>query len=92
MPLDQAHRRDALSGIVQIHLARALESIERGLQLLSELKKNPNIENRLSLPENDEGLTREAEKELLKFKRGIEKLLPGKARKDLGILPEPINT
>jgi hypothetical protein len=86
MPLDQAHRRDALSGIVQIHLARALESIERGLHLLSELRKNPNIENRLSLPENDEGLTRDAEKELLKFKRGIEKLLPEKTRKQLGMM------
>jgi hypothetical protein len=31
------------------------------------------------------GLTIDAEKELLKFKRGIEKLLPEDARKELGI-------
>ena len=31
-------------------------------------------------------LTAQAEKELLKFKRGIEKLLPEKARKELGVM------
>src|SRR6266536_1212793 len=83
MPLEHPFRRDALSGIVKIHLARAVESIERGLQLLSELKKNPDRENQLSLPGNDLALTAQAEKELLKFKRRIEKLLPEKARKEL---------
>ncbi len=39
----------------------------------------------LCLPGNDSGLTKHAEKELLKYKRGIEKLLPEKARKELGI-------
>ena len=86
MPLEQPFRRDALSGIVKIHLAGAFEAAERGLQRLAELKKNPNSENELCLPGNDEGLTRDAEKELLKFKRGIEKLLPEKVRKQLGII------
>jgi tetratricopeptide (TPR) repeat protein len=88
MPLEQPFRQNALSGIVQIHLARAFESAERGLQLLSELKEHPNNENELCLPNNDLGMTRHAEKELLKFKRGIEKLLPEKTRKELGITLE----
>jgi len=82
-PLDQPFRRDALSGIVQIHLARAFEAIDNGLKALAELKRNP--EPSLCLPGNDEGLTRDAEKELLRFKRRIEKLLPEKARKELGV-------
>jgi hypothetical protein len=86
MPLDLPFRRDALCGIVKIHLAGAFEAAERGLQRLAELKKNPNSENELCLPGNDKWLTRDAEKELLKFKRGIEKLLPKKARKELGII------
>lgn len=85
MPLEQPFRRDALSGIVKLHLASALEAAERGLQWVAELKENPNNENGLCLPGNDLALTDEAEKELLKFKRGIEKLLPDKARKELGI-------
>ena len=82
-PLDEPFRRDALSGIVKIHLARAFEAVESGLKALAELKRNS--EPSLCLPGNDLAMTRDAEKELLKFKRGIEKLLPGKARKQLGI-------
>ena len=85
MPLEQPFRRDALSGIVKIHLAGAFEAAECGLQWVAELKDNPNNENELCLPGNDEGLTRDAEKELLKYKRGIDRLLPRETRKQLGI-------
>lgn len=88
MPLEQPFRRDALSGIVKIHLASAFEATERGLQRLAELKKNPNSGNELMLPGNDLKLTLDAERELLKFKRVIEKLLPEKARKRLGTITE----
>ena len=87
-PLDQPFRRDALSGIVKIHVARALEAVEIGLQRLAELKENPDTETELCLPDNDLALTNQAEKELLKFKRGIDKLLPEKVRKELGIPTE----
>jgi hypothetical protein len=82
-PLDQAFRSNALSGIVEIHLARAFEAIQTGLKALAELKQNPELS--LCVPQNDLGLTRDAEKRLLKFKRGIEKLLPEEVRKELGI-------
>jgi hypothetical protein len=85
-PLDQPFRRDALSGIVKIHLACAFETIESGLKALAALKQNPELS--LCLPGNDLKLTLDAEKELLKFRRGIEKLLPQDARKDLGITTE----
>lgn len=85
MPLEQPFRRNALSGIVQIHLARAFESTQRGLRLLSELKQNPDIELELCLPNNDVDMTLDAEKELLKFQRGINNLLPPDTRYQLGI-------
>ena len=84
-PLDGPFRRDALSGIVKIHLGRAWEAIERGLQLLSDVREKPNTEDSIALPNNDVGLTRSAETQLLKFKRGIEKLLSEKVRKELGV-------
>jgi hypothetical protein len=87
-PLEEPFRRDALSGIVKIHLARAFEASETGLRLLAELKEQANDELDLCLPGNDLKLTLDAEKELLKFKRGIEKLLPEKERKELGMLPK----
>src|SRR6266516_150422 len=88
MPLEQPFRRDALSGIVKIHLARALRAIYRGLQALSELKKKADNENQLSLPGNDLALMAQAQKELLKFERRISKLLPEKAWKELGIIAD----
>ncbi len=83
-PLEQPFRRNALSGIVEIHLARAFEAVQRGLEILAELKRNPDVTTELCLPGNDLGMTKDAEKELLKFKRGIEKLLPEEARRELG--------
>lgn len=81
MPLEQPFRRDALKGIVEARLGCALEAAERGLQQISELKQNPNYELHITAPYNDVKMTAQAEKELLKLKRGIEKLLPSEMRK-----------
>src|SRR5262249_30083399 len=75
-PLEEPFRQNALSGIIQLHVAYAYESIEMALGRLTELKENPDERNELCLPGNDLALTTQAEKELLKFKRGLEKLLP----------------
>jgi tetratricopeptide (TPR) repeat protein len=83
-PLEEPFRENALRGIVSIHLARALVSVRDGLQSLDSLKKSPDQENSLSLPGNDDGITQHAEKILLRFKHGIEKLLPVKSRSELG--------
>lgn len=80
-PLDQPFRQNALSGIVQLHLACAYECADIGLGKLAELKTNLDKETELCAPGNDLALTLDAEKELLKFKRGLEKLLPKDTRK-----------
>jgi hypothetical protein len=87
-PMEEPFRRNALEGIIRIHLARAFEAAERGLQIIRELKQHPHDKLELSLPGNELGMFRDDEKALLKFKQGIEKLLPGKARKNLGISNE----
>ena len=84
-PLDSVFGRDALRGIVQIYLAFAFERTEWGLGLLAQLKQHHEHELDLRLPGNDLKLTLDAEKELLKLKCGIKRLLPEKARKQLGI-------
>lgn len=84
-PPDSSIARNVLNGIVEIHLARALEAVGAGIRVLTERKQQANCDIDLSLPGLEFDLAVGAEKELLKFKRGIEKLLPEKTRKELGI-------
>lgn len=81
-PLDQPCQQNALCGIVRIHLARALQSVNTGLQFLDRLKKQPDQESGPTI--NHEALTSDAEKELLLYKRHLEKLLPLSRRLALG--------
>ena len=62
-----------------------------GIRLLTERKQQPNSDIDLSLPGLEFGLAVDAEKELLKFKRGIEKVLPEKVRKDLGMSSQRVD-
>ena len=87
-PLEGPFRRNALSGIAQIYLGCAFEAAETGLRILAELKEQHESELSLCLPGNELALTLDAEKELLKLKRGIDKLLPAKERKELGMSRE----
>ncbi len=84
-PPDSSIARNVLNGIVEIHLARALEAVGAGIRVLTERKQQANCDIDLSLPGLEFDLAVGAEKELLKFKGGIEKLLPEKTRKELGI-------
>ena len=85
-PLEEPFRENATSGIVEIHLARALDATTQGLESLAELKKHSDPEDALSLPGNDDGMTLDAEKALQRYKRGIETLLHIKRRRELGLL------
>ncbi len=85
VPLDHGLRRDRLVGIVEIHLARAFEAVENGLQALAGLKRQSNSQFGLAVPDNDLALTRNAEKQLLKLRRRVEQLLPSETRKQLTI-------
>lgn len=88
-PPDSSIASNVLSGIVEIHLARALEAVEAGLRLLADRKARQPSELDLCVPKLEFDLAVDAEKHLLKFKRGIEKLLPEQARKQLGMSESP---
>ena len=87
-PPDSSIARNVLTGIVEIHLARAFEAVQAGLRFLADRKRCEPNETELCLPKLDFELAVDAEKELLRFKRAIEKLLPDKTRKALGISTE----
>jgi len=82
---DSSIARNVLTGIVKIHLARAFEAVQAGLRCLADRKRREPNKMELCLPKLEFDLAVDAEKELLKFNRGIEKLLPEKVRKELGI-------
>ena len=84
-PFDQFFRRNALDGIAGIHLARALQTVCESLSELDYLKKCPKRDTEMQFRENEGDLARDAERELLKLKRGIEKLLPVERWKELGV-------
>jgi hypothetical protein len=87
-PVEEPFCTNALEGIIQIYLARAFEAVERGLRIIAELKQHPDDKLELCLPGNEFGMLRDDKKTLLKFKRGIEKLLPHEVRKELGVEPK----
>ena len=78
-PLEQAFRADALVGLVHLYLARASNQTSAGLKSLKEIRQNVDLECAIIIPVNNEGITRDLEKELLKLKRKLEKLLPQKS-------------
>src|SRR5438128_7636398 len=55
-PPDSSIARNVLTGIVEIHLARAFEAVEAGIRLLTERKRQPNGDIDLSLPGLEFGL------------------------------------
>ncbi len=69
-PPDASIARNVLSGIIQIHLVRALEAVQVGLRFLADRKTRQPNEMELCKPKLEFELTLDAEKELLKFKRG----------------------
>lgn len=84
-PAYEPLRGNALEGIIHIHLARAFEAVERGLEIVTELKRKPDTTLELCLPGNESAMLEDDEKQLLKLKRGIAKILPEEARRELGI-------
>jgi hypothetical protein len=84
-PLDPSVARNLLTGIVEIHLAQALDAVDGGIRLIGLWKQQHDSDLDLCLPGLETDLAVDAEKELRKFKRGIERLLPETTWKQLGI-------
>jgi len=84
-PLGQAFRADALVGLVHLQLVRALNETYNGLHAVEEMRQNPDVSSEITIPGNEEDLMGDLEKELLKLKHQLEKLLPGDRRTQLGV-------
>ena len=88
-PIEEPLRQSALSGLVEIRLGQALLAVRDGLEKIDQLKRNPASDRDITLHGNEEALTSDAERALLRFKRGIERLMPKFRRKAFGIEEAP---
>lgn len=84
-PLDGVFNLEALTGIVEIHAARALVQAKAGLSIVEQLKQSPNGELEIQLPGNEAGILADIEEELRKLERRLGKVVPAKRRKELGM-------
>lgn len=84
-PRDQPLSRNAAIGRAEVHLARAIDALNEELKTVAGLKKNPPSDLTLKLPGIEERLFQDTEKDLLRLKRGLERLLPEKRRHALGL-------
>lgn len=84
-PLDQPFNREALTGIVKIHAARALVHARQGLLIVNQLKQSPSTDLEIQLPGNEAGMLVDTEKALRKLERALEKVAPATVQKALGL-------
>jgi hypothetical protein len=84
-PRDQPLARNAAVGRAEVFIAGAIDALNEELNTVTALKKNPPSELAISLPGIENTLIGDTEKDLLRLKRGLERLLSEKRRKALGL-------
>lgn len=84
-PRDQALARNAAVGRAETFIAGAIDAVREELNTITMLRKNPPLELAISLPGIEDSLVRDTEKDLLRLKRGLERLLSEKRRKAFGL-------
>jgi lipopolysaccharide biosynthesis regulator YciM len=82
---DNIHCQNAVESIVEIHVAGAMLAIKRGLELVENFNQNPDPQMETTLPGNNKKIQQRAEKKFRKLKRILEKIVPEKRQKDLGL-------
>lgn len=84
-PRDQPLARSAAVGIAEVFIAAAIDALNQELDKVIALKKKLPSGIEISLPGIEDTLLRRTEKDLLRLKRGLERLLPEKRRQALGL-------
>jgi hypothetical protein len=84
-PRDQALARNAAVGRAETFIAGALDAVSEELSTMTMLRKNPPLKLAISLPGIEDSLVQGTERDLLRLKRGLERLLPEKRRKAFGL-------
>jgi hypothetical protein len=82
-PRDEPLGRNAAVGIAEVFMAGALRAIGSELTTVHRLMKQMPSEINLTLPGLEEKLLKDTEKDLVRLKQGLEKLLPEKSREHL---------
>jgi hypothetical protein len=87
---DDILSENAVTGIAEIHVARALRTIRLGLAVIERSKANfdPNLET--TLPGNEKTRREQAEKNLRHLEKKLKRILPEKRQSELGFWPEGI--
>ena len=84
-PRDEPLARNAATGMAEVFIAAALDSITGELAVVESLEKKAFTELALSLPGIEDGMLNDTKKELLRLRRGLERLLPVKKRVAFGL-------
>ena len=85
VPLDNIFCQNAVEGIVEIHVARALLAIKRGFELVKKFNQDFDPTMETTLPGNDKAIQQHTEKKFQKLEKILEKILPKKRQKELGL-------
>jgi hypothetical protein len=82
---DKIFCRDAVTGMVEIHAARALLAIKHGLALVEKFNREFDPKRETTLPGNDKTIQQQAEKQFHKLRNMLAKIVSEKRQKELGI-------
>ncbi len=74
--LDSCFAETANLGIVELHLAAAMQAAKKGLESVEKLKSNPDPELAIMLPDNEKERWEEVQKKLNRLGKELEKVLP----------------
>jgi hypothetical protein len=76
---------NAVTGMAEIHAARALRAIRSGLATIEELKANFDPKLETTLPGNEKTRREQAKKKLSRLEKMLEKIVPKERQRELGI-------
>ena len=82
---EEVFTQNAVIGIVEIHAASALRAIRRGYQLLDKFNESLDPELATTLPGNQNSRRQEAEKQFQRLEKILEKVVPQKRQRELGV-------
>jgi hypothetical protein len=84
-PRDQPISRQAVNGCIEVLLAMALAGIEAELRTVTQLRSTVDPHLAVSLPGIQNELLDQTERDLLRFKRGMERLFPPERQRAFGL-------
>jgi hypothetical protein len=82
---DSTFMENAVTGIMFVHVARALQTVHSGLRLLEKFKSQPDPQLEITLPGNDKACLANTEKNLRRFEKRLQRILPEKRWREIRV-------